>query len=118
LDTLNEATVLSKNLEYSTTILPDGKWLFLESNTNQVVVVSPTAGVFWEHCTGESSLSEIISDIARLYPDTGQHEIEQDVYKIVPMLIKHNLIQKVEPSTTTKEDNHGDFSKASSTNAA
>lgn len=91
----DENLVLLKNPEYSTTILPDGKWLFLDSDTNRVVVVTPTAGVFWEHCTGKSSLSEIITQISNLYPEIEKKTIRDDVNNIVPLFIENNLVTKV-----------------------
>ena len=89
---INDSTLLSKNKKFSTTVLPDGNWIFFYAPTNRVIVTSPTAGIFWELCTGKSKLEKIIQEVSKFYPAQDVKDIKNDVFKIAPTLIKHKLL--------------------------
>lgn len=91
---IKNSTVLARNPDYSPTILPDGNWIFFNSKTNQVVVTSPTAGVFWELCTGRSSVNKIIKEVAKIYPEQNIKSIRDDVSHIIPTFLEHKLLYK------------------------
>ena len=89
---IKNSTLLSKNIKFSTTVLPDGNWIFFYAPTNRVIITSPTAGIFWELCTGKSKLEKIIQGVSKFYPSQDIKDISNDVFKIVPALIKHKLL--------------------------
>lgn len=89
---ITDSTLLVKNTEYSATILPDGNWIFMYPPTNRIVVTTPSAGIFWECCTGELELDKVIRKIAKLYPNQRIDEIRNDVFKIAPTFIQHQLL--------------------------
>ena len=83
---IKNSTLFSKNIKFSTTVLPDGNWIFFYAPTNRVIITSPTAGIFWELCTGKSKLEKIIQEVCKFYPSQDIKDISNYAFKIIPAL--------------------------------
>ena len=83
---------LIKNSRLEASVLPDGNWVLLEPASNEVVVLSPTAGIFWELCSGERELEAVIKEFSDLYPDQSSENIRQEVFESVRTMIDRELL--------------------------
>ncbi len=89
---INDSTFLVKKPGFTTTVLPNGNWVFFDEENNKVVVMSATAGIFWELCSGVPDLGELTKQIAALYPDVKATTIRKDVQNIIPQLFQNDLL--------------------------
>jgi hypothetical protein len=83
---------LVKNGTFRASVLPDGRWILFEPTTNRVAVLTSSAGVFWELCSGEAALSSVIAELAALYPDRPPEGIAADAYEVAQAMIDGDLV--------------------------
>lgn len=84
---------ITKNRNYSPTVLPDGSWILFDAETASSVVLTPPAGIYWELCDGERSQSTIIRTMCELYPDQTVETISMDIERMTGQLADLGLLQ-------------------------
>jgi hypothetical protein len=89
---LTGSSTIVKNTTYRASVLPDGRWILFEPTSNTVAVLSSSAGVFWELCTGELPMAAVIKEIASLYPDRDTQEITTDAFDVARDMLARDLV--------------------------
>lgn len=84
---------ITKNRNYSPTVLPDGSWILFDGETASTVVLTPPAGIYWELCDGVSTQSAIIRTMCELYPDQAIETISKDITRMTDQLADLGLLQ-------------------------
>lgn len=55
-------------------------WVLFDPRTNQIHVLNLSAALVWTACTGDSSLDDIVRDVAGTYPDPpAEGQVREDV---------------------------------------
>ncbi len=84
---------ITKNRNYSPTILPDGSWILFDAETARTVVLTPPAGIYWELCDGVRTQSTLIRTMCELYPDQAIETISMDIERMTGQLADLGLLQ-------------------------
>lgn len=84
---------ITKNPNYSPTVLPDGSWILFNAETAGTVVLTPPAGIYWELCDGIRTQSDVMRTMCRLYPDQTIETISKDIARMTDQLADLGLLQ-------------------------
>jgi len=81
-----------RHIEFGVTILPDGRWLLYDRESNTATTLEAPSGIFWELCDGQTTLTEIISEIHSYYPDIDVETLEAQSWELLSALIDQGLV--------------------------
>lgn len=88
--------VPQRNQAFFSTVLPDGSWILFDRLTSDTVVLSASAGVFWELCAEGRTVDEIVDELLTIYPEAARDGIARDVSTVLADLTALNVLHCVQ----------------------
>jgi len=82
------------------TVLPDGRWLLYDEADHSAVTLSAPAGILWELCDGETSISDLLEQMRTYYPATPVTKLATEMLAMLDEFVTRGLVSRDAARTT------------------
>ncbi len=97
----NQFIIPNKASEFSATVLPDGRWLLYHRDQRTAVTLHAAAGILWELCDGQTSVSELVEELKAFYPNTSPKRLVRETDKMLNDFLERGLVVNNATSTAS-----------------
>jgi hypothetical protein len=81
-----------KSAHFNATVLPDGRWLLYNSSMREAVTLTASAGILWELCDGQTSVSDLVQQLQELYPETPHSLLETEILHLLQHFLEQGIV--------------------------
>jgi hypothetical protein len=81
-----------KATHWEATVLPDGRWLLYHADKGIAQTLTAPAGILWELCDGQTTIEDMLSQLAKFYPDMPYSVLAEETTQMLQEFLDGELI--------------------------